>query len=718
MNNLSEDTAVWAATALLTYNNYKEGKWHTIADVEFDQSIIAKLAFALQKEDTSTLKSYKHFVNTDYLIGKGNADYNFLSPGDKRKRRLTIQQELPDFDDTKSLYPSNDRQVTIEIPQNIIDFNASLEKEIPAEELLNFVKNIYDPFCFEKKYIPNFDKIITHLENNANAKYKGPKDGVQEEQYKNLAMSGSSVVHEMFTLSEYLTLDLPNTYEFSNSKWLDGSNIKVRDYLWVPIKKKKFKSCPSSISVFAEKPTDTENIRFRISLEFDNKNATEKSLAQHHRFLEKEIDDKLCYYVQPKNAHISEIFRSNSSNEELLDQLNKNEIEKVQLVYVLEDMHSLLESKTNQEISALLKEGFDLIKPYYDEIIKNSVSDEQVEEKDDDTLENTQNTSKNTILFGPPGTGKTYSIVDHALNIVHSQDDEPIDFTDRNEVTAAYQRFLDGEQILFCTFHQSFAYEDFVEGFRSDENGVFNVEEGIFKRICTLAQHNEEKNYVLVIDEINRGNISKIFGELITLIEEDKRIGETNEIQVTLPYSKELFGVPKNLYILGTMNTADRSIALMDNALRRRFDFEELMPNAQVLPQDIDGINVQALLTTINNRIEYLYDRDHQIGHAFFIGKNSTEEIFSVMTKKVIPLLQEYFFNDWEKIAAVLGGKGSESNKNAYFIESKTVSMENLFSSESYEALTRVAENKEIYAVSSISDNYTKKSVIKNVYEK
>ena len=177
---------------------------------------------------------------------------------------------------------------------------------------------------------------------------------------------------------------------------------------------------------------------------------------------------------------------------------------------------------------------------------------------------------------------------------------------------------------------------------------------------------NSDKNYVLIIDEINRGNISKIFGELITLIEKSKRLGETEALKVKLTYSgtenQEDFGVPNNLFIIGTMNSADKSIALVDTALRRRFEFIEYSADHTLLSNDIEGINLQELLKSINSRIEILLDKDHKIGHAYLINVQSKNQLCEVFRNRIIPLLEEYFYGDYEKIQLVLGDN-AEFNK-------------------------------------------------------
>lgn len=230
----------------------------------------------------------------------------------------------------------------------------------------------------------------------------------------------------------------------------------------------------------------------------------------------------------------------------------------------------------------------------------------------------------------------------------------------------------------FVTFHQSYGYEEFVEGLRpvldvDAETGEiqYEIRAGVFKDLCRKARMAPDQQFAMVIDEINRGNISKIFGELITLIEPDKREGAINAVSVTLPYSGESFSVPTNVDIVGTMNTADRSLALLDTALRRRFEFVPVMPDARDEPGaplaslrvslGEQVVDVPRMLDAINQRVEVLYDRDHCIGHAYFTplaqlpdGDERFVALQQVFSTRILPLLEEYFFEDWQKIRLVL----------------------------------------------------------------
>ena len=266
--------------------------------------------------------------------------------------------------------------------------------------------------------------------------------------------------------------------------------------------------------------------------------------------------------------------------------------------------------------------------------------------------------SLNVILYGPPGTGKTYETAGRCVGIC-----DGVASTDDEQVRVRYRDLVAEGRIEFVTFHQSYGYEEFVEGLRpetgSDAGIRLTAADGVLKRIAKRAREsNEGEPHVLVIDEINRANVSKVLGELITLLEEDKRQGAENEVAVTLPHSGERFTLPANLHLLGTMNTADRSIALLDTALRRRFRFVELAPDPDLLEEaaDATGVYLPEVLRTMNGRLEWLLDRDHLIGHAWFMIAGSRNEVDDVMRHKIIPLLAEYFYEDWAKVRAVLGG--------------------------------------------------------------
>lgn len=270
-----------------------------------------------------------------------------------------------------------------------------------------------------------------------------------------------------------------------------------------------------------------------------------------------------------------------------------------------------------------------------------------------------------------------------------------------------YQNMKDVEikRYTFLTFHQSYSYEDFIEGIKPnvspDSNEIsYNIEEGVFLKMCNKARNDLINNYAIFIDEINRGNIASIFGELITCIEEDKREGNSNSVEVTLPYSQNNFLVPPNLFVIGTMNTADRSVETLDTALRRRFAFIEMNPQPEKLVEPeykCDGIELDKLLTTINARIERLLDKDYCIGHSYFMTiQNRSDplgEIKHIFSNKILPLLQEYFYGDWGKIMLVLG-KG--------FVNKKTIPA-GFLNRDDYDD-TEEYEEKPVYCFTNSSD--------------
>ena len=440
----------------------------------------------------------------------------------------------------------------------------------------------------------------------------------------------------------------------------------------------------------------------------------------------------------------------------------------------------------------------DFRKEVLDQLKTITITDEPMEKPD-----KTSAIPLNQILFGAPGTGKTYHTKKMAVEIINGKKART-----REEINKEYEELIKAGQIVFTTFHQSLSYEDFIEGIKPetiDGNVTYEVKDGIFKSICKNAfskeitsdnfevvyqklldeidnsvdnklvletlvhakeftiyknsknnirfhsntekayeavikkevlehylktgealdwapytksvanyiieKYNyiqneaiEPKKHVLIIDEINRGNVSAIFGELITLLEEDKRKGNKEHTEVKLPYSGKEFSVPNNVYIIGTMNTADRSVEALDTALRRRFSFVEMQPDPEILSTEkYKDVDLSKLLETINQRIEVLIDKDHQIGHSYFIGIQDLEDLKRTFKDKIIPLLEEYFYGDFGKIGLVLGEKFIEQAKYA----------EKVFAKFTYE--NDFLEDKKIYRITSFSD--WKVDTFKSIYE-
>ncbi len=369
---------------------------------------------------------------------------------------------------------------------------------------------------------------------------------------------------------------------------------------------------------------------------------------------------RYCFLFQAQNPHCALLYHPEENRVRSRSQhvgIREQRLEKSMHPHFLDETNFCLEKNGQENGGGKL----DLYKVTDWERFTNfikSINGEQVSHVEHEcALES--GVAMNAIFYGPPGTGKTYNVRESAAEICGKYRDD-------------YPELVERGRISFVTFHQSYSYEDFVEGIRPDtKNGVVNYEirKGIFRQMCDRARSDPDcDKYVLIIDEINRANISKVFGELITLLEPDKRLGEPNEIKVRLPYSGDEFGIPSNLYLIGTMNTADRSIALLDTALRRRFEFVEMMPTPSDLPKIIinegeegNSIDLVAMLVSLNKRVEYLYDRDHAIGHAFFWDVETLDDLSTVFRRKVIPLLQEYFYEDWKKISQVLNDAGDGS---------------------------------------------------------
>lgn len=713
--------------------------------------------------------------------------------------------------------------------------------------------------------------VLDYLGNNQEIPYSDPKkdglDPLEKDKLIKIKEKGKAAAAEMKKITEKCC-DLFDLDYCSTINWLDGSRTKTRKYLWAQMKYKEFVDNPTSVSLFVEKNNGVT--RYRISLEIKNDGTDKETMDKYHSHLNI-LKEKGMVYVQGSNEWGNPDVIIDTVDE-IKDKIKSGEFRKVQLCIYVEPTGV----KTNEQYDAAIMAAVKKIIPYYNYVIGKDTGKfrSKLNENElsyiDPTIEKDLKMvyDKNTILYGPPGTGKTYSTVIYAVAICDEKTIEAVKDMEYRKVMERYMELKKEGRVAFTTFHQSYGYEEFIEGIKPVFDDLkselaYRIESGVFKSFCEAAgkknvkfesevldmssarvwcvlldgtgvsdlkkrcfeedsirigwnqcpdyisddtegvndkerrillnfqdemsvgdivvtersnntidgiavitgdyefdkvdiwprkrrvkwlmkgkeinitdlnrgKHLDRKSvyeltriskdkilklidesntvkvtedtrpYVFIIDEINRGNISKIFGELITLIEDTKREGMNEQANAILPYSREAFSVPSNVYILGTMNTADRSIALMDTALRRRFQFVEMMPNTELLndvivQKDGKSLNVESMLNVINQRIEFLFDREHMIGHAFFMKLKkeenpSIETLASIFQKSVIPLLQEYFYEDYQKIQLVLGDNG-KSDQTHKFILDEEVKVKSIFKGNADEVMDLPEKN-------------------------
>lgn len=579
------------------------------------------------------------------------------------------------------------------------------------EEYINDLEKVYR----QVKLIPNsridFDALNNFLENYCRRRYSDPEKAEnQKAEMEEIKKVGQAAYSAFNRYGKFIEKLLPGFKMKKSNSWQNSGNLMK--YFWIEYKKEGYEDLAHSISISMNAyPEYNKRKGVTLSVRVEAKDSqckkdsvfSEKEVYKiHNSILDFPIKktDNLYYQasVKPKERKLFKKFGNDAGEvHKELDQLEK--------VQIVKEIIGMYEEQNTPDILMQTVQAIAELMPYYEHILE--VRENRIKEKEGSLMINEEpettyienqsgNTFvKNSILYGPPGTGKTYYTAYYSVAICDDLSIEELEKKSYGEVLERFNTLKKEGRIAFTTFHQSYGYEEFIEGIRPVMAGEeekksieYEIVPGVFKKFCDEAALVDDEPYIFIIDEINRGNISKIFGELITLIEGTKRKGEREELSAFLPYSQEEFGVPKNVYILGTMNTADRSIALMDTALRRRFNFIEMMPDCRtiediVIRQNGKEVNIGNVLDIINRRIEFLFDREHTIGHAFFTSlkngdSNSIERLADIFKNSIIPLLQEYFYDDYERIRLVLGDN-HKKDEQFQFIKKINIAPKELF---------------------------------------
>lgn len=698
----------------------------------------------------------------------------------------------------------------------------------------------------------DFEGIVAFLRDYAGKHYVNPDNAGPDrrEAMEAFREKGGKAREEYKKFCVHVARAFPDLEAQPCSGWINQGN-NTQKYFWVELKGKYWKDYPHSISIsLNDKSVTGEEWVLSVRVETRDGASKKEDYSHHNVIADVDMPDGIdAYYAYTDNQ--GNYLLAEGGQQEVKKLRDEGKVKKIQVV---KEIPKPYKSSRTTEIVKETQAAVRALMPFYDAIFEqreavdgaaeNELSDKEHPESlaGDEEGNNAEEFDKNIILYGPPGTGKTYNTAIYAVAICDEKTLSEVEAMSYDNVLVRYRELRSEGRIAFTTFHQSYGYEEFIEGIKpkmdSDSFDVeYTIKDGVFKDFCDRASkkkisssgvnvgenarvwnvilggsddpdlkkrcfnegtirigwpnvitdkmeglndmerrillnfqdemkigdvvvtratseavdgvaiitgevefdtsdkyyprkrrvqwlykganisiidlnggtrldrksvyplnrisvgdllsrvptesgvevEDETRPFVFIIDEINRGNISKIFGELITLIEPTKRKGAKEAMEVTLPYSNVPFGVPNNVYLIGTMNTADRSIAIMDTALRRRFQFEEMMPNPQVLGDltVVEGdvkLDVAAMLTTINKRIEYLFDREHTIGHAFFTGlkdEPTVAKLADIFKKSVIPLLQEYFYEDYSKIRMVLGDNGKENTDHMFILATK-----------------------------------------------